>query len=277
VVLLAVLVWRARRPSAPPRAVWVWSDHIMRDTLARDSLFAWARRHRIDRFYQHVEPLLLEDAEAVGAYLRLARTEGFAVEALLGDPAWLAAPESALVRIDQVLSLHDRLGTDTLAAMHLDVEPYALPDWRRRAPALVGAYQSLVERVRARRASRTLPLHVDVPLWYDAVRDPGDSTRSLFAWLIPRVQGVTVMAYETDARTLWPALARETTLARRQGTAFAVGVETSCRAAATASFCTLGRAGLEAMLAALQRRLGDDGIWAGTAIHFYPDAVRLLP
>lgn len=249
----------------------------MRDTLAGDSLFAWARRHRVDRFYQHVEPLLLEDPEAVAAFFRRARIRGFAVEALLGDPAWLAAPDSALVRVDRLLGMHDLLGSDTLAAIHLDVEPYALPDWHRRQGAHIRAYQSLIERLSARRATRTLALHLDIPLWYDDVRIVGDSTESLAAWLMPRVEGVTVMAYETDVLGLWPAIARETALARRAGTAFALGVETSCDADPEATFCTLGRARLEEMLAALEQRLGDHAVWAGTAIHFYPDAARLLP
>jgi hypothetical protein len=85
------------------------------------------------------------------------------------------------------------------------------------------------------------------------------------------------MAYETDAPTLWPALAGETARARREGTALTIGVETSCGAAVETSFCTVGRMPLEGMLSALERRLGDDAVWAGTAIHFYPDAVRLLP
>lgn len=276
-VLVGVVVWQTTSARIHPRAVWVWSDRMMRDTLAGDSLFAWARRHRIDRFYQHVEPLLLEDPDAVAAFLRRARTRGFTVEALLGDPAWLAAPDSALARVDRLLSLHNRLGTDTLAAMHLDVEPYALPEWRQREAVLVTAFQVLIERVQRRRASRTLPLHVDIPLWYDAVRDPGDTTGSLLAWLMPRVEGVTVMAYATDPQTLWPALARETASARREGTALAIGVETSCGVGVDVSFCTLGRTRLERMLATVERRLGDDAVWGGTAIHFYPDAVRLLP
>jgi hypothetical protein len=273
----AVFLWRARRPVLEPRAVWVWSDHVMRDPLARDSLFAWARRHGITRLYQHVEPLLMQDVDAVAAFLRAARAEGFDVEALLGDPAWLVAPEAALARIDRVLGLHDLVGTDTLAAIHLDVEPYGVPEWRAQEAEVVRRFQSLIEQVVARRAARTIPLHLDIPVWYDKVPVTGDSAASLAEWLLARADGITFMAYITDLPALWPTLTPETQLAWRYGTTVTVGVETSCAVDAETSFCRLGRDRLEATLAAVRRRYGEDPGWGGTAIHYYPEAVRLLP
>ena len=277
IVGVAVLVWRSRRPVLVPRAVWVWSDRVMRDPLAADSLFEWARRHRVGRLFQHVEPLLMEDPEAVARFLRRARSDGFVVEALLGDPAWLTAPDSALTRVDRLLGMHDRLGTDTLAAMHFDVEPHALPEWRRRQGVLVRRFQSLVEQVRARRGDRSIPLHFDIPVWYDEVRLPDAPATSVAAWLVRRVDGVTLMAYVTDRRSLWPILARASGWAGRSGATWSVGLETACDAGPDASYCTLGRARLEETLAAMERRFGRAPKWAGPAIHFYPDATRLLP
>lgn len=277
VATITFVVRRARRLPVEPRAAWVWSDHVMRDAGARDSLFAWARRHRIGRLYQHVEPLLLEDPEAVAAFLRHARSDGLIVEALLGDPAWIAAPDSAMVRIDRLLGMHDRLGSDTLAALHLDVEPHGLPDWTRRRAETVVAFQVLMERVGTRRGGRTIPIHLDIPSWYNEVTLPGDSSASLAAWLFPRVEGVTVMAYLTDVARLQPAVAGALALAGRHGTAITVGVETGCGVDAAFSFCTLGRARLEQTLAGLHSRYGGDGRWQGTAIHFYPAATALLP
>ena len=276
VFVVALLLVRWRRAASPSRAVWVWSDAVMRDPRARDSLIAWARRHRVDRVYQHVEPLLLEDPAAVEAFLRHLRQQGLRVEALLGDPAWLSAPDSALVRLDQLLGMHDRLGTDTLAAAHLDVEPQGLPAWRTGRDTLVTAFQSLVVRLRERRGTRTLPFHFDIPFWYDEVTVPDGGGGSLAAWLIPRAEGVTVMAYLTDTTALWPTLVEERALARRHGTALRVGVETGCAARAEVSFCTAGRARLEAMLVALHRRHRADSTWRGVAIHSYPAATALL-
>ena len=284
VVGVALVVWgcvvirlrlEARRPE--PRAVWVWSDRVMREPAARDSLFAWARRHGVARLYQHVEPLLLEDAEGVATFLREARGAGFTVEALLGDPVWVTVPDSALRRYRVLLGLHDRLGSDTLAAVHLDVEPHAVADWPARQAAYVAGYQRLIEGLRAERATRTLALHVDIPAWYDGVPVGDGASGSLAAWLFPRVEAVTVMAYFTDAPTVWRALADERALARNWGTPFTVGVETTCAVGAEESFCTLGARRLETMLATLRRRFRGDAGWRGTAIHAYPDAVPLLP
>lgn len=271
-----LLLVRWRRAAAPSRAVWVWSDGVMREPRARDSLVAWARRHRVDRVYQHVEPLLLEDPAAVEGFLRHLRRAGIRVEALLGDPAWLSAPDSALVRLDHLLGMHDRLGTDTLAGAHLDVEPQGLPAWATGRDSLVTAFQSLVERLRERRGTRTLPFHFDIPFWYDEVVVPGGDGGSLAAWLIPRVEGVTVMAYLTDTATLWPTLVAERALARRHGTTLRFGVETGCASRPAVSFCTAGRAPLEAMLTALHTRHRADSTWRGVAIHSYPAATALL-
>lgn len=285
VALVVLLVmwfgWRRRDRPAPAtvarRAVWVWSDSVMRDPRARDTLIAWARRHRVDRVYQHVEPLLVQDPGAVEAFVRHLRRQGLRVEALLGDPAWIGAPDSALARLDYLFGMHDRLGTDTLTAVHLDVEPQGLPGWRTRRDTLVTAFQALVERLRDHRGTRTLPLHFDIPFWFDEISVSGDSTRSLTAWLVPRVDGVTVMAYLTDSTRLWPAIADEQRLARRAGIELTVGVETTCGPRPAITFCGVGRAGLLGMLAALDRRYGGDSTWRGTAIHSYPAATALLP
>jgi hypothetical protein len=264
-----------RRPE--PRAVWVWSDRVMREAGARDSLFDWARRHGVHRIYQHVEPLLLQDAEAVATFFRQSRVAGFVAEALLGDPSWAIRPDSLWPRYRALLGLHDRLGTDTLTAVHLDVEPHTAPDWSEQESTYVAGYQRLIEGLRAERGTRTLPLRVDIPSWYDRVIVGGQAGTSLAAWLFPRVDGVTLMAYFTDARRLWREVDRERVLARAWGTPLTIGVETSCAVGAAQSFCTLGRRRLEGMLSALRQHLRGDPEWQGTAIHAYPAVVPLLP
>lgn len=257
-----------------PRAAWVWSDSVMRDPVRADSLLRWARRHGVGRIYQHVEPLLLEEPEAVVAFLRVARTRGVIVEALLGDPAWVSAPDSTVRRFEVLLGMHDRLGTDTLAALHLDVEPYARPGWQSAPAREVAAFQALIERLRAVRGTRTLPLHLDLPYWYDEI--PASGGGSLLDWLLARVDGVTIMAYVTDTTQLWRVLAGERSAARARRTPFLLGVETTCAPDTATSFCRLGSVALERTMRAIRARYGADSMWHGTAIHAYPDAAALL-
>ena len=250
--------------SAPPaHALWVWSNLPLANTDHADALFALAKRHHVGLLYQQGWPLQVS-AAVVRQFAERAAGHGLQVALLLGQHEWVRRDQhhNALAALEQALQA---AAASPIRAIHLDVEPHALPDWRQRWPELAREWLELLDKLAARCQVAGVALQIDVPAWWDArTLSDGERTQSLFAHALQRASAVTVMAYADTLPASLQAGQTELALGRALGKPVTLGVNLRCDPGQP-GLCGPNRPTAEALLAAAQavRALGG----AGLALH----------
>ena len=239
-------------PSSPPKAgLWVWNTKELFDPASewRPKLLALIARWKLTEVYLQLPH---QDGDkrlgdwndearraAMAALVRELHGAGVAVHALDGA-AWLALPESRGELVVLATSVRDYNAAQPAVArfdaVHLDVEPYLLPNWGgRRRPELAA---SLVEGLTAtRQVLGALPLWLDIPFWYDSTEQTtvetgeraGCAKRDLLRELFRLADGIGVMSYRTradGADGLTSTALEELTIGRELGKPVRLGIET---------------------------------------------------
>lgn len=245
-------------PVAPPgtRAAWVWSPGVP------EQLVAWSRAHGVRTLFVLVD----RDARTNGDAARLAALRalcdgaGIRLDALGGEPGWALDHTEALAWRDTVVAL------GLFRGLHLDVEPYLLPEWPS-ARASTG----LLDLLDALRTDG-LPLEADVPFWYQTVPV---GPRTLADEVIARVDALTVMSYRDTATGIVEVATDVLDRAGRAAVPVRLAVET--QPLADCAYCSFTRrADLDAALrdvdAAGQRFHAFEGI----AVHQF-DSWKAMP
>jgi hypothetical protein len=169
--------------AAPIRGVdsmWVWRDR------PAGNLATAAQDLGIDRVFLFVGKSSASGDANIARSVRLLQVRGISVFALSGEPAWTFQHKAALAWAHRALALAPFDG------LHLDVEPAALPHWRKHQQVLVADYLRLLDRL----APLGGPLEVDAQFAYGSITTP-DGT---FADdILSRVDAVTVMSYRDSA------------------------------------------------------------------------------
>lgn len=239
-------------PTASPKAgLWVWTTKELFDPAGewRKRLLATIAKWKLTEVYLQL-PHQSGDASLGGwadetrsaAMARLVRdlhAAGVAVHALDGA-AWLALPESReeLLAIARSVRLYNESqpAESRFDAIHLDVEPYLLPNWGgRRRTELVASIVDGLERTKGE--LNGLPLWLDIPFWYDSTEETtvetgeraGCAKADLLRALFRVADGIGVMSYRTradGADGLTATALSELALGRELGKPVRLGIET---------------------------------------------------
>lgn len=187
-------------PLAPPTAprggggAWAWEPALWQ--RSGPALLDAAAARGLDRLSVTlaVRGDRVEDGAALVAFVREARLQGIAVEAVEGDPDMVLEDglASALVRARAIAAWQKAAPPDArLAGVQYDIEPYTLPAWGRE-PA---SWRGWARAVRALARAAGAPVHLILPFWV-AEEEEG---RAFLAEVESSASGITIMAYRTDA------------------------------------------------------------------------------
>jgi hypothetical protein len=230
---------------ADPVATWVW--HVD-DGVAATLDFVTA--HRLREVYVNV-PLSGVDDD-VASLTHALRASGIAVSCLGGDASWT-------IDHDTACNWAFRATTDAVFdGVHLDVEPWTLPEWPVDAPALMACYADLVEEM-----TEVAPLAVDLAPWLV------DAHHDVLTGVARQCDSVTMLVYRDNAQAILEAAAGMIALCVSAQTRFRIGVETqppSPDVAANTTFGDDGRAAMNAALASVADRMSEP-LFDGFAIH----------
>lgn len=211
----------AATAAAPMAGLWVWNtkELLTPDSEWRPKLIATIARWQLSEVYLQLPHQdgdgSLGDwndaprSEAMAGLIGELHRAGVAVHALDGA-AWLALPEARSELVALAASVRDYNAAQPpearFDAIHLDVEPYLLPNWGgRRRPELAA---SLVEGLAMSKAALGgTALWLDIPFWYDSREEtsfeagarPGCAKRDLLHDLFRVADGIGVMSYRTRA------------------------------------------------------------------------------
>ena len=242
------------------RAMWLWSKPAPADVVA------WAQAHGVGEIlaYTQTSPDLawLRDLRARSAAV------GISLAALGGDPAWTTQHTAALSWLRAVSA------TGLFDAVHVDVEPHALPEWGTDRARTAQQYVTLLAKLNA---ASTLRLEADVAFWYGEVLLPKKG--NLADEVLRAVDAVTVMSYRDTATGPGSVTAVGADFLRR-GAALRkpvrLGVET--QPLTECGYCTFaeeGASALDAALAQIEAAGAASTGFAGVAVHHYDSWRRL--
>jgi hypothetical protein len=262
-----------------PVATWVWQRDAVTDPGARSALLAFSRAKGVSSLYVAYRPEYDSDAgfAPLADLVRRAAVQGLRVAWVAGDPGWALGERHADARavVDRVGRVNARLrdaGLERIETLEVDVEPYLLAGWAADAPRIEEQYLGMVAELHEAASRSSVALWMTVPFWFDK-QVFHDTT--LDRALLPRVEGLIVMAYRSSSVS--SASKAEGILGHAEiaGRPVVVGVELQCSVASVSTWCGASSAEVDSGLRDLRGRVGRFGSFAGLAVHDYAAWTRL--
>lgn len=184
-VVLLTLPGAARAQAKPDRGMWVWeSAPILREARERQAFFEFCKTHGVNVVAMQIatrgtgpERQLDDRAEWI-TFITEAHRNRMRVHALDGDPAFARSAQHGIVLsiVNAVVAYNaSMVPAARFDGVHLDIEPYALPEWKdpkTREPLLV-EYLEVNQEAAARVHAAGLLYGVDIPFWWHM---PDDAT-----------------------------------------------------------------------------------------------------
>ncbi len=260
----------------PPRDVWLWNREVILTPGGRAQVLQFAREQRVRAIYIESPVLLSNYPNTLSTFIAEAATYGIQVELLMGDPRWALSSyhDDAISLAQQAVAFTLQLTGPRPIGLHVDVEPYALPEWTTDRNGTANQYLDLLEKLQAEVQGTPLILTVDIPFWYDGVTvTRNGQTRSMHMWTIDMVDRVTIMAYRDHAQPpdgIIDHVSNEIAYANTRGKRVVIGVETQCGLwPEKISFCEEGLAAMESALAEVQSTYRSAPAFDNFAVHDY--------
>ncbi|MFB9442848.1 hypothetical protein Dvina_15360 [Dactylosporangium vinaceum] len=246
-------------PQSAKRAMWLWSR------AAPAAVVAWAEQHGVKEIFAAV-PWAPTTADASRLRDLRARTKaaGIRLSALGGDPAWAVNPKDAVAWRQRVSAMK------LFDGVHLDVEPYLLPNWVQDQQRIAASYLTMLDAVR--RAGPE-PLEADVPFWLATVKV---GAQNLAEAVIQRVDAITVMSYRDSGAAVLDV--GTDLLARARKSRLPVRLAAETQPSADCAYCTFAgrtQSALRQQLAAIDTGAKPYPTYQGIAVHDYDSWSRI--
>jgi hypothetical protein len=255
------------------KATWVWDTTLI--ITEPKQIMDYAKKEKINLIYLQMDSSL-KDA-SYSAFIKLASAQGIEIHALAGDPHWVEPSEQVQVMdfIKWVKDYNSRVSLkERFRGVHLDVEPYVLPDWKKKQSELVELWMQTIVIYTAEIKGSGLTSGVDIPFWLDKIQTTNvTEAPSLDEWIINKLDQVTIMAYRNMAGTTNGIIAlvdHEAEAAKRLNKKLIIAVEAlPSREGSYVSFNTKGRAVLTAELNKVELAMKSNPAFIGYAVHDY--------
>ena len=202
------------------RAMWVYkTEPIMASASEQGQLFTFCKERRItDLFWQvHFDRsngTVLKDAVPTRTFLKAAHAQSIRIHTLGGDPYHTLAKnhERVLAMADAILEFNK--SGEPFDGMHLDIEPHALPLWKKATEAekcdlltqFVDVHTKVAEHLHA--ADPHLLYGADIVFWLDKLKPDGTAaypvtyrgvTKDAAKFLLDALDNVGIMSYRNTA------------------------------------------------------------------------------
>ncbi|MFI5912416.1 hypothetical protein [Dactylosporangium sp. NPDC051541] len=235
------------------RAMWLWSP------ASPAAVVSWADKQNIKEIFAAV-PWLPSTADTSRLKELRARTKaaGIRLSALGGDPTWAVHPQDAVAWRQRVSALR------LFDGVHLDVEPYLLPNWGPDQQRIAASFLGMLDAVRK---AGPEPLEADIPFWLATIKA---GSQNLAEAVMQRVSAVTVMSYRDSGAAVLAVGADLLTRAQRSRTPIRLAAET--QPSAECSYCTFAgrsQSALRQQLAAIDAGARTYATYQGIAVHDY--------
>ncbi|EHQ62364.1 hypothetical protein PDENDC454_10750 [Paenibacillus dendritiformis C454] len=272
-IMSAALMAGFTQADEPQQATWVWqAERIVSDP---EQLLSFAKNNQIDVMYLHIHPDVPESAYR--QFVRQAAKEGIEVHALAGDPTW-ALPEYRGRMMDFLHKIQhynaQAAEDERFRGIHLDIEPYVLPQWEEDANEIIHAWMDNLDVfLEAGRKEGSLEFGVDIPVWFDGYAGTDPSDASLTESVMKRFDYTTLMAYRHELEGdngILALIREEMAIGDRLGTKVLVGINAKPMPGEEhTTFANQGAAAMNDALKQIGASLAGHSSYGGTAVHDY--------
>lgn len=257
-------------------STWMWNPYVIGQEA--DSTLQQLAGKGINRVYLFVDSSY--PAAYYSTFIRKANAQHIEVQALGGAPNWVL-PEHNKKLYEFIGWVKDYNGNvspeERFAGIHLDVEPYVLPEWRKDSDTVIGLWKDTVSGfVEEVKSDSTLTVGMDMPVWLDSfqVGDGQGGRTTLSDWLIRRMDEVTLMAYLNKAQDIASSVQTELAEANQAGVPVVVAVDT-VDSGESGTFYGQSEAFLLQELAAVRQKLGAHPSFSGISIHEWDSWLKM--
>ena len=270
-------------PNPVPAAVWTYLD--LAPLPARAELFAFASGNQVGDLYLGASGLLPRGAEPLAAFLQESHDRSLRVSLVLGRKEWTlpgrrAEAMPAVRAVVAFARAQREAGAGTRVALHLDVEPQALPNWGQDWVELSHQFLDLLEAVKVE-LNGELPLLVDIPVWWDRRKlERRGRTRPLCAWVMELADQTVLMDYRNETKEILASAEGNLRIAAALGRTVVLGMDVHCGSDAetlATSFCRKGQGALRQAMADVDHALAGRPGYGGLAVFTYEDWRTLRP
>lgn len=254
-------------------ATWIWNTELIQTEQAE--ILSFMKENRVNLLYLQINYGL--PPEAYRAFIKAAQAAGIEVHALSGKPSWAFAENRDKLQrlIDWVNDYNKTVSsTERFAGIHLDIEPYLLPQWTENHSAVIRQWMNNVNLyITAAKKATPLQVSCDIPFWFDQIALPDQPAISLGEWMIRQHDHVTLMSYRDQAEGtdgIISLVKNELAAANQLGKKIIVGVDIKqSMEGEYVSFHEEGKAEMARQLALLQNRLKPYASYRGLSVHSY--------
>lgn len=258
-------------------ATWMWNTYeIWRD---KEGTLNYLTQHGVNLVYLQADPDIPVDVYRT--FIREAGVRGIEVQALGGKPEWvLPQGQDDLYKFIYWVKAYNNSSrsSERFNGIHLDVEPYVLPQWQSERDTIIGYWMDTVSGfVQEVKSDSYLTVGVDLPVWLQwfLVPDGKGDTTTLTDYIIGRVDEIALMAYIDNATGIVQAVSHELDEAAASGKPVVIGVETMNNGEANSSFYGLGQGAMYETINSVAGALWNHPAYSGYGIHEY-DSWRVL-
>ncbi|WP_282937770.1 hypothetical protein [Paenibacillus sp. RC67] len=257
-------------------STWMWNPYVIGQEA--DSTLQQLAYKGINRVYLFVDSSY--PAPYYSSFIRKANAQHIEVQALGGAPNWVLPEHNKKLYefIDWVKRYNASvLPEEQFAGIHLDVEPYVLPEWRKDSDTVIGLWKDTVSGfVEEVKSDSTLTVGMDMPVWLDSfqVGDGQGGRTTLSDWLIRRMDEVTLMAYFNKAQDITASIQTELASADQAGVPLLVAVDT-VDSGEPGSFYGKSEALMLQELEALQEKLIIHPSFKGISVHEWDSWLKM--
>jgi hypothetical protein len=182
------------------KGTWIWETPTI--IAHRDEILAFSEQHGVTHIYLYIDRNRVTPND-YSLFIKEAAKHQIKVEALGGDPSWGWKEKRGNIQdfIEWVASYNTNVNEDErFSGIHLDIEPYLLPEWKTDPSRIIEEWLSNMEFA-ANQAGwlGELKMSVDLPFWVHKIEVPGYEEYDVSTWMLKRFDTVVLMDYRDTA------------------------------------------------------------------------------
>ncbi len=261
-------------------STWLWNTYEIVNN--ESEVLAFLQQQQVTDLYLQVDQQI--EKSIYQQFIERATELNIKVHALDGAPNW--ATRNGIKKYKAFKDWLQSYQTSSspeqrFAGIHLDVEPYLLPEWQKNQQSTIEYYQNFVRDFQLFAQEYDLQFGLDIPFWFDEIsyRNKKYGRGTLSEWVINESDYLTIMAYRNFAEGtngIIQLVKNELDYAEANGKKVIVAVETeTSNEGNQISFANYGGHYLEEELLKVVDYYSQMSNFAGVAVHHY-DSWRTL-
>ncbi|MBB6021765.1 hypothetical protein HNR77_002860 [Paenibacillus sp. JGP012] len=268
--------------SAPEiRGTYIWEASQVTDD-GGEHILAFAKQQKINWLYVRLD--LDQPYSSYRSFVKRAKAQGIEVHAMGGHPIWGKKENRPRIKrlIDYVKNYNAEVEPDErFVGIHLDIEPYTLPEWAENRDTLLSEWASNIAYFQEEtKKDSSLETSADLAVWLDTFPLPGKDV-TVTEFMIDTLDHVSLMAFRNTAEGsngIAAVVSQEMEIADRLGKSLLVSVEMKQNHEGEhISFYEQGAKEMENQLDKLPELLSGYKAYKGNLVHAYDYWVEAKP